>query len=686
MKLNILASVTVVLLCAAGVVSKESTNGLRPRAQEFDDEEYESASTTSDPSVPDDEKCGGDSVCIPTMAQRSVYLLDQCLQKKFPNGRTTKVTIMSSPTQVIEVFKITDPRDGDDFKAAKTSTLGSGRYPAVVIYIESEDEVKHAISCAMLSGYNISPKGRGHHYQGLSNNDGQVVLDMSLMCDPDEFEIEHEVDDWILKDKGQKRIGSIKAGAGCTNAVMLASTYYNFPGDEGGLYLIGQCPSVGIVGFSTGGGSGDMSPYIGWAADAVLEFDLIDYTGKELVANVDENPDLYWALRGGGSGLGVVTKMKTAVVASPEPDEGTRKFTTILFEYDTSTSRRLKKLLSSFQDFLYDADSDSYRFGGGAGFNDKSSNIAGIYLGSAQETVDLFKSSGLMSNTMLSNKTAYYSKGYEKDQSIVDYQFHGVEISEFDSYGESLLFRICTEFQRGPYLYSMVSSLDWCKDMGIDSDLCEGVTVEAPPLSDVQVSFPKNCLDKTVIEAMVKSFLDPKSFMNRCGWEAQWQVGGYTGWPMTMAGGYLLPKMKVDVLHKLASKTGIGITHLQHGAPMAKATNATAWYHRDTAILAEVHSVDALEQTFSILNEHYNDPTKIQGYYNYANPIGNPNWRTYYFGDNWKRIAKVKAKYDPMNVFGHQQQIEPDPEEVARLASATKESEDAPWKSWWAYN
>ena len=36
--------------------SQESTNGLRPRAQEFDDEEYESASTTSDPSVPDDEK------------------------------------------------------------------------------------------------------------------------------------------------------------------------------------------------------------------------------------------------------------------------------------------------------------------------------------------------------------------------------------------------------------------------------------------------------------------------------------------------------------------------------------------------------------------------------------------------------------------------------------------------------
>jgi hypothetical protein len=77
----------------------------------------------------------------------------------------------------------------------------------------------------------------------------------------------------------------------------------------------------------------------------------------------------------------------------------------------------------------------------------------------------------------------------------------------------------------------------------------------------------------------------------------------------------------------------------------------------------------------------------MQGYYNYASPLGNPLWRTYYFGDNWKRIAKIKAKYDPMNVFGHQQQIEPDPEEVARLAStSTKELEDASSKSWWAYN
>ena len=112
--------------------------------------------------------------------------------------------------------------------------------------------------------------------------------------------------------------------------------------------------------------------------------------------------------------------------------------------------------------------------------------------------------------------------------------------------------------------------------MNLDSNLCQEVTVESPPLPDVQVNLPKNCLDKTVLQAMAKSMLDhPKSFMNRCGWEKQWQDAGFSGWPLTLAGGILLPKMEVDVLQKLASKVGISVTHLQHGAAMSKETDAT---------------------------------------------------------------------------------------------------------------
>ena len=53
--------------------------------------------------------------------------------------------------------------------------------------------------------------------------------------------------------EGSRYIGTIKAQAGCTNAIMLAAGHKNFE-DEGGITLIGTCPSVGITGFALGGG------------------------------------------------------------------------------------------------------------------------------------------------------------------------------------------------------------------------------------------------------------------------------------------------------------------------------------------------------------------------------------------------------------------------------------------------
>lgn len=86
--------------------------------------------------------------------------------------------------------------------------------------------------------------------------DGYLVVDMSLMCDPDSFDVKLVDDEdytgpktWLLGDD-QKVLGSITSGAGCTNAVMLAYTanVTEFKGENGGIYLIGSCPSVGIVG------------------------------------------------------------------------------------------------------------------------------------------------------------------------------------------------------------------------------------------------------------------------------------------------------------------------------------------------------------------------------------------------------------------------------------------------------
>jgi len=80
----------------------------------------------------------------------------------------------------------------------------------------------------------------------------------------------------------------------------------------------GNCPSVGLAGgYTQRGGHGQLTSRFGLAADQVLEWEVVTGTGELLTASPYENPDLYWALSGGGGGIyGVVLSM--TVKAYPE--------------------------------------------------------------------------------------------------------------------------------------------------------------------------------------------------------------------------------------------------------------------------------------------------------------------------------------------------------------------------------
>ena len=78
--------------------------------------------------------------------------------------------------------------------------------------------------------------------------------------------------------------------------------------------------------------------------------------------------------------------------------------------------------------------------------------------------------------------------------------------------------------------------------------------------------------------------------------------------------------------------------------------DATSYANRDGIYLFNfIPSARVTEQFNSITsiltNKVYGgDWTKIRGYYNYLNPIGNPNWRQYYWGDNYEALSEIKAK------------------------------------------
>jgi len=75
----------------------------------------------------------------------------------------------------------------------------------------------------------------------------------------------------------------------------------------------------GITGYVLGGGGGDLSLFAGYGADIVKAFDYVLYNGTIGTASEDENEDLFWALRGGGGGDGVITHLAYKVVQVSEP-------------------------------------------------------------------------------------------------------------------------------------------------------------------------------------------------------------------------------------------------------------------------------------------------------------------------------------------------------------------------------
>ena len=77
--------------------------------------------------------------------------------------------------------------------------------------------------------------------------------------------------------------------------------------------MLGQCPSVGVGGFLLGGGVGPLMSKYGLGCDNVLAAELVLADGRQVKASAHENPDLYWAIRGGGGNFGIVTAFEVAL-------------------------------------------------------------------------------------------------------------------------------------------------------------------------------------------------------------------------------------------------------------------------------------------------------------------------------------------------------------------------------------
>ncbi|MGH9226052.1 MAG: FAD-binding oxidoreductase [Acidimicrobiales bacterium] len=158
--------------------------------------------------------------------------------------------------------------------------------PDVVVRCSGTADVIDAVNFARNQGLQITVRGGGHSIAGLSAPNGGLLVDLSSMngvqIDPD------------------RRLAHVQGGALWGDVDREAQTF--------GLVTPGGVVSdTGVAGLTLGGGYGWMRRKYGLSCDNVVEAQVVCADGRVLTASAESNPDLYWALRGGGGNFGIVT-------------------------------------------------------------------------------------------------------------------------------------------------------------------------------------------------------------------------------------------------------------------------------------------------------------------------------------------------------------------------------------------
>ena len=163
------------------------------------------------------------------------------------------------------------------------------RRPALIARCTSVEDVAETIGFARGHDLLLAVRGGGHNGGGLGVCDDGVVLDLSLLSSVD-------VD-------ADSR--TVRVGGGCTWGQVDAATH------EAGLATpSGIISTTGVGGLTLGGGIGHLARKHGLSIDNLVEADVVLADGSQARASADENPDLFWALRGGGGNFGVVTSFR----------------------------------------------------------------------------------------------------------------------------------------------------------------------------------------------------------------------------------------------------------------------------------------------------------------------------------------------------------------------------------------
>ena len=158
--------------------------------------------------------------------------------------------------------------------------------PALVVQPGSAEEVSAVVAFAAENHLLLSVKGGGHNIAGTAIADGGLLLDMSRM---DAIQVDPAAQVAVV-------------GPGCLLQDVDRATQ-----EHGLATVLGFISEVGVAGLTLGGGLGYLSRRFGWTVDNLESVEIVTADAMIRAASRQENPDLFWAVRGAGANLGVVT-------------------------------------------------------------------------------------------------------------------------------------------------------------------------------------------------------------------------------------------------------------------------------------------------------------------------------------------------------------------------------------------
>lgn len=181
--------------------------------------------------------------------------------------------------------KLILPDDTGYDEARKVYNGMIDKHPAAIAYCRDVNDVIACVNFARENNMLLAIRSGGHNAAGLGIADDALVIDLSLMKD-------------IKVDKNSK---TVKVQGGCLLKELDAATH-----EIGMTVPSGIFGTTGVAGLTLGGGVGNLSRAFGLSIDNLLEAEVVLASGKLVKASAQENPDLFWALRGGGGNFGVV--------------------------------------------------------------------------------------------------------------------------------------------------------------------------------------------------------------------------------------------------------------------------------------------------------------------------------------------------------------------------------------------